>query len=116
MTEYVDLLIGEPKEGNPSGVVHSLKLRVSKRMRRKARRRSDSQRSFVFHAPAIRFWQPRFYDFNLWSAKKRREKLDYMHRNPVTRRLGTDPKDWVWSRYASYSRRGTPPLAMKFIP
>ncbi len=116
MPEHVHLMIAEPKHGNPSGVVHSLKLRVSKRMRRKARRRSDSQRSFVFHAPATRFWQPRFYDFNLWSAKKRREKLDYMHRNPVTRRLVTDPKDWVWSSYASYSGRGTPLLAMKFIP
>ena len=108
MPEHVHLLIAEPKHGNPSAVVHSLKLRVSKRMRRKSRNGSGAQRSFALHAPASRFWQPRFYDFNVWSAKKRREKLDYMHRNPMTRWLVTDPKDWVWSSYASYSGRGTP--------
>src|SRR5207245_10934812 len=101
------LLTAEPTHGTPSGVVHSLKLRVSKRMRRKARRTSGSQRSFVFHAPATRFWQPRFYDFNVWSAKKRREKLDYMHRNPVTRRLVTEPRDWGGSRCGCYAGRGT---------
>ena len=35
------------------------------------------------------FWQARFYDFNVWTTKKRVEKLKYMHRNPVKR-------DW-WS-------------------
>src|SRR5882724_9656154 len=110
MPEHVHLRIGEPKLGNPSTVIHSLKLRVSKRMRRMRRRTSASQRSFGFRESAAqpRFWQPRFYDFNVYSAKKRREKLEYMHRNPVVRRLVQDPKDWVWSSYASYARGGTP--------
>ena len=54
------------------------------------------------------FWQKRFYDFNVYSESKRQEKLEYMHRNPVTRGLVKDPKDWVWSSYSSYSGRGTP--------
>jgi putative transposase len=29
------------------------------------------------------FWQPKYYPFNLYSATKAREKLDYMHFNPV---------------------------------
>jgi putative transposase len=108
MPEHVHLLVGEPKRGNPSAVIHSLKLRISKRMRRQRRRRTEAQKSFPFHGLAApRFWQRRFYDFNVWSAKKRREKLEYMHCNPVTRGLVKDPKDWVWSSYASYSRRGT---------
>lgn len=115
MPEHVHLLIAESQSGDPSGVVQSLKLRVSKRMRRRGRRLSGTQRSFAFHAPVERFWQSRFYDFNVWSAAKRREKLEYMHRNPVTRRLVTDPKDWVWSSYASYSGRGTPLLRIDFI-
>jgi len=28
--------------------------------------------------------QRRFYDFNVWSDKKLRERLDYMHRNPCS--------------------------------
>jgi putative transposase len=116
MPEHVHLLVGEPKRGTPSTVIHSLKLRVSKRMRRMRRRTSASQASFPFHGPATaRFWQPRFYDFNVHSAKKRREKLDYMHRNPVTRGLVKDPKDWVWSSYSSYSGRGTPLLQVDFV-
>ena len=115
MPEHVHLLIGEPKLGNPSTVIHSLKLRVSKRMRRRRGKTAAAQRSFPFHGfTAPRFWQPRFYDFNVYSAKKRREKLEYMHRNPVTRRLVEDPKDWVWSSYASYSGRGTPLVDIDF--
>ena len=115
MPEHVHLLVGEPKRGNPSTVIHSLKLRVSKRMRRRQRKASAAQKSFAFHGLATpRFWQPRFYDFNVYSAKKRRQKLEYMHRNPVTRRLVKDPKDWVWSSYASYSGRGTPLVAIDF--
>ena len=47
MPEHVHLLIGEPKIGNPSTVIHSLKLRVSKRLRRK-RRNMSSAKSFSF--------------------------------------------------------------------
>jgi putative transposase len=115
MPEHVHLLIGEPKAGDPSAVIHGLKLRVSKRMRR-GRGAPAGQRSFAFCDGGIpRFWQPRFYDFNVWSAKKRSEKLEYMHRNPVARKLVQDPKDWVWSSYSSYSGRGTPLIAVDFL-
>jgi len=105
MPEHVHLLTSEPKIGTPSTVVHSLKLRVSKRLRAK------SEESMG----APQFWQRRFYDFNVYSAEKRREKLEYMHRNPVTRRLVEDPQGWIWSSYSSYSGRGTPLLEIEFI-
>ena len=66
-----------------------------------------------------RFWQRRFYDFNVWSHKKRREKLEYMHSNPVKRGLVRRPQDWPWSSYAFYAgedptlrkaKGGAPPL------
>jgi putative transposase len=115
MPEHVHLMIGESKKGTPSSVVHSLKLRVSKRMRRRRREQSPSQRTLPFREGERvlpQFWQKRFYDFNVYSAAKRREKLEYMHRNPVMRRLVKDPKDWVWSSYSSYSGRGTPLMEM----
>ena len=116
MPEHVHLLISEPKTGDPSAVIHALKLRVSKRMRRLRRKKTIGQRSFTFGGETVpRFWQPRFYDFNVWSAKKRREKLEYMHRNPVTRKLVEDPKDWVWSSYASYSGRGASLIEIDFV-
>jgi hypothetical protein len=39
------------------------------------------------------------------AAKKIREKLDYMHRNPVTRKLVEHPKDWPWSSWSFYAQR-----------
>jgi putative transposase len=51
------------------------------------------------------FWQRRFYDFNVWSKKKRIEKLNYMHMNPVKRGLVADPKLWLWSSYRFYQYR-----------
>jgi REP element-mobilizing transposase RayT len=45
------------------------------------------------------FWQARFYDFNVWTEKKRIEKLRYIHRNPVTRGLVAKPEQWPWSSF-----------------
>jgi putative transposase len=61
--------------------------------------------------------QKRFYDFNVWSERKRIEKLRYMHRNPgppaspvfgllgwkpVQRGLVASPELWRWSSFRAY--------------
>jgi hypothetical protein len=43
-----------------------------------------------------RTWQRRFYHFNVWTEKKRVEKLRSMHRNPVKRGLVKEADDWAW--------------------
>ena len=48
------------------------------------------------------FWQPRYYDFNVYTERKRIEKLKYMHRNPVKRGLVERPEDWQWSSFRHY--------------
>jgi putative transposase len=48
-------------------------------------------------------WQKRFYDFNVWSERKRIEKLRYMHRNPVKGGLVAEPDQWRWSSFRSYA-------------
>src|SRR5271156_1587024 len=91
MPEHIHLLIAEPKVGTPSTVMQVLKQRVAQRLRGKRRQRSNKNQMRLWtEAPAEAprsFWQRRFYDFNVWSAKKRVEKLNYMHRNPVKRGL-----------------------------
>jgi putative transposase len=47
----------------------------------------------------FRVWQRRFVPFGVFSEKKTREKLDYMHQNPVRRRLVASPADWPWSSW-----------------
>ena len=50
-----------------------------------------------------RIWQPRFYDFVVFSERKRVQKLRYMHRNPVKRGLVDSPDQWTWSSFRHYA-------------
>ena len=104
MPEHVHLLIGESKKANPSVVVQVLKQRVSRRLRGRSRGKSLAGQLSLWKDVAMHrgFWQRRFYDFNVWSRKKRIEKLNYMHMNPVKRGLVTDAKLWAWSSYRFY--------------
>ena len=52
--------------------------------------------------PLRAFWQARFYDFNVYTRGKMKEKLNYMHANPVVRGLVEHPKDWRWSSWGFY--------------
>jgi putative transposase len=42
-------------------------------------------------------WQDRYYGFNIYSESKLREKVNYMHANPVRARLVSDACNWPWS-------------------
>ena len=57
-----------------------------------------------------RFWQARFYDFNVWTEHKRIEKLRYIHRNPVARGLVAAPEQWRWSSFRWYLRGEVGPV------
>jgi putative transposase len=90
MPDHIHLLITEPKIATPSTVMQVLKQQVSRNLSA-LRKNSDE-----------RFWDRRFYDFNVWSRKKRIEKLHYMHMNPVARGLVTAPQLWPWSSFRFY--------------
>ena len=49
-----------------------------------------------------RVWQRRFYPFNVYSERKRLEKLNYMHGKPVKRGLVSSPDQWPWSSFRFY--------------
>ena len=84
MPEHIHLLLSEPAKGLLAVGLQALKLSVAKRA---------GQRPF---------WQARYYDFNVFTAAKRFEKLHYMHMNPVKRGLVVNPEDWVWSSCRYY--------------
>ncbi len=87
MPEHFHLLVSEPARGTLSTVMQVLKQRASRKIEKEV---------------AARFWQVRFYDFNVWTAKKETEKLKYIHRNPVTRGLVSLPEKWRWSSFGFY--------------
>jgi putative transposase len=103
MPEHIHLLLTEPEVGTPSTVMQVLKQRTARALLPKPKRRSPRQHNLFGDAPKRRaFWQARSYDFNVWTTKKRVEKLRYMHRNPVKRGLVGAPEEWRWSSYRFY--------------
>ncbi len=118
MPEHVHLLISEGPKCTPSLVLKVLKQRVSRDLRKRKNRLPAGQMRLGFkegEAGLPRFWQPRFYDFNVYSAKKIREKLEYMHANPVKRGLVEKPGEWAWSSFASYEKGETGLISIDFL-
>ena len=115
MPNHVHLLISEAKKCSPSSALQMLKQGVSRKMR---------GQQHVLPLTALRmpvakhigdlpgFWQPRFYDFNVYSHEKKNEKLDYMHANPVNRRLVLHPQDWPRGSWAFYFKSESGLIAM----
>jgi putative transposase len=87
MPEHVHLLVTEPERGQLSLALQMLKQNVARQLR------------LPEGGP---FWLERYYDLNVWTEKKRIEKLRYIHRNPVTRGLVASPEDWAWSSFRHY--------------
>jgi putative transposase len=86
MPEHGHLLVSEPRKRNLSVALKALKQGVARRLLGSVRWRNEAQ-LFLCRAGDVppRYWQARFYDFNVFTEKKRTEKLRYMHRNPVKR-------------------------------
>ena len=85
MPEHVHLLISEPETGLLADALKALKLSITLRSTKRP------------------FWSARYYDFNVFTEKKRIEKLKYIHRNPVTRGLVGAAADWTWSSFLHYA-------------
>ncbi len=86
MPEHVHLLVSEPERVPLSRALQALKQSVARRL----------------IGGREHFWQARYYDFNVYTRKKRLEKLSYMHWNPVKRGLVKEPQDWAWSSFRHY--------------
>ncbi|HEY4931142.1 MAG TPA: transposase [Terriglobales bacterium] len=87
MPEHVHLLVTEPGRATLARAIQSLKQSVSQKL--------NSHHGHL--------WQARYYDFSVFTPKKRVEKLKYIHRNPVHRGLVARAEDWPWSSYRHYA-------------
>jgi putative transposase len=85
MPDHVHLLLSEPEIEPLSKAIQALKVSVSKQL------------------PERPFWQPRYYDFNVFTLPTFLEKRKYIHRNPVRAALVDNPEDWPHSSYLTYA-------------
>ena len=95
MPEHFHLLISEPEVGDPSVVIQAVNIGFARRV---INREGEPNSATPAH-----IWQRRFYDFNVWGKEKRVEKIRYIHRNPVRRKLVEKPEDWKWSSFRAYA-------------
>ena len=95
MPDHVHALVWFPQENQISICMDKWKELTSKQIA------SIYQREFPGYFakldPNDPIWQPRYYGFNIFSAKKVHEKVNYMHNNPVRAGLVKEPCDWLWS-------------------
>ena len=108
MPEHFHLLISEPQMTTPSIVMQVLKQRFAHQVLRRSQLAQRNGQGCLYPElarPEVagEIWQRRFYDFNVWTERKRIEKLRYMHRNPVKRGLVSQPEHWAWSSFRAYA-------------
>ena len=116
MPEHVHLVLWLPDTTKLGSVIGELKSKSARRIlpllldthgrcidRLRANRAGESRRVF---------WQIRCYDHNCRSPETVREKIEYCHKNPVTRELVKSPGEWKLSSYNWYAGRSDVPIAM----
>jgi putative transposase len=123
MPDHFHLLIKPAPAASTSRIMQELKKRTAQRILSAL---SENQRvpwcgkmlarlrlPPTVHADAqFRVWQRRFYPFGIYSEKKRPEKLNYMHGNPVQRGLVASPEQWPWSSFRFYYLNDSSVLSM----
>ena len=113
MPEHCHLLIWPSDAADPSQIMQRLKERTAKLVLQNLDQNREPPccatmlkrlglPASVHHHAHYRVGQRRFYDMNIWSEKKRLEKLYYLHNNPVKRKQVAEPGDWPWSSWRFY--------------
>ena len=87
MPEHIHLLINEPPSILVAQFLKALKQMTSRKLR------GDRQQ----------FWQPRYFDANVYGETARAQVIRYIHRNPVKRGLVASPEQYQWSSFNHYA-------------
>jgi len=109
MPDHVHAIIWLPEVGKLSRFLQSWK-RLSSYRIRAWYRKIDAQ-YFEKVQMGTQFWTAKSFSFEIYSAAKLREKLEYMHSNPVRGGLVDRSIDWQWSSarwYESQQDVGVP--------
>jgi putative transposase len=113
MPEHLHLLLWPSERAHPSQIMQKLEGRTARFILKTLRQSGEhawcarmlarlALPATVHDEAHYRVWQRRFYDMNIWSDKKRLEKLNDMHHNPVKRGLVRAPGNWPWSSWRFY--------------
>ncbi len=100
MPDHVHAIVWFPHSRQLSVFIQQWKRLSSYRLRRFLRNDLPEYASCIPSNDPI--WQREYYAFNLYDEEKVREKLNYMHANPVKAGLAERPADWIFSSARFY--------------
>lgn len=101
MPDHLHAMIWLPKPAMLSGFIDAWKTQTSKLIAKFYA--ANMPKYWNSTGADDRIWQARYYDFNVLSAAKAEEKLNYMHANPARAGFVERPTDWRWSSAAWYA-------------
>jgi len=95
MPNHVHAVLWFPEAGQLSSFMHEWKRQSSLNIRQWYRENADHY--LLASGEGGRFWQPKYYSFEIYGREKLEEKLTYLHHNPVRAGLVERATDWQWS-------------------
>jgi REP element-mobilizing transposase RayT len=109
MPDHLHLLIWPQHAGDVDAILRDFKGFTAKRIVRQAQADEDCQLLARFciageesRHSEHKVWQGSFWEQDVYSARYLREKLIYLHRNPVRAGLVEKPEDYPYSSYRTY--------------
>jgi putative transposase len=96
MPDHVHALLFFNQSGMLSRFIQQWKRMLSIRLKEFLKNHLPSYAATI--DPRDPIWQARYYDFNVFTGQKAREKPEYMHNNPVRKGLVPHAEEW---RYGS---------------
>ena len=112
MPDHVHSLIWLSHVGQLSRFMHAWKRKSAFHILKWYRTQSPK---YLTQQPVDRFWQPKYHAFAIYEQAKLREKLQYIHMNPVRARLVEKPTDWKWSSARWYEQRMSVGVPIRWI-
>ena len=102
LPDHFHILIQPTDYSNFSAIMHSLKSNFT-REHKKQLGLSSSQ--------SMKFWQKRFWDHVIRDDRDLEIHLHYIHFNPIKHGCVKDSRDWEYSSYIEWEKRGLYPPA-----
>lgn len=113
MPDHVHAIVWFPETGQLTRFMHGWKRISSYHIRNWYHREAPNY--FVGFGEGRRFWQPKYYAFEIYDRAKLEEKLTYMHLNPVRAGLVEKAGDWKWSSARRYEQQLTVGVPIEWV-
>ncbi len=110
MPDHIHLIIWPCGKSTISDIMRDYKTFTSKRIIRQAKVEGIGEWVAAFRQAGQetgrstnKVWQDSYWDVNIYTERFLRQKLNYVHRNPVRAGLVEQPKDYVYSSFRNYA-------------